>query len=41
MKITKERQAHRYRKQISGYQWRKKGEGQYRGKGLSSTNYYM
>ena len=40
--ITKKKQAHRYREQISGYQWGEvSGEGQYRGRGLRDTNYYV
>ena len=35
---TKQKQTHRYREQASGYQW---GEGQYRGRGLRGTNYYV
>ena len=42
MNITKKKQTHRYREQTSGYQW---GEGrreeQYKGKGLTGTNYYV
>ena len=38
--ITKQKQAHRYREQISGYQLGEgSGEGQFRGMGLRSTNY--
>ena len=36
--VTK-KQTHRYREQISGYQWG--GEGQYRGRGVRGTNYWV
>ena len=40
--ITRKKQTHRCREQISGYQW---GEGreeeQDRGRGLRGTNYYV
>ena len=38
--ITKKKQTHRYREQTSSYLWGEgRGEGQYRGRGLRSTNY--
>jgi len=40
--VTKKKQTHRYREQISGCQW---GEGvrkrEYKDKGLRGTNYYI
>ena len=40
--ITKKEQTHRYREQISSYQWEKgSGEGQDRGRELRGTNYYV
>ena len=40
--ITKKKLTHRYREQTSGYQWGEvSGEEQYRGRGLSGTNYYV
>ena len=40
--IIKKKQIHRYREQTSGYQWREgSGEGQYKGRGLRDTNYYV
>ena len=42
MYVAKQEQAHRYRKQTSGYQWGEgRGKGQDRGKGLRDTNYYL
>ena len=42
MNITKQKQTHRYREQISGYQWGQgRGEEQHRGRGLCGTNYYV
>ena len=42
MNRTKKKQMHKYREQISGYQWREeREEGKYRGKGLRGTNYYV
>ena len=39
MYTTKQKQAHRYREQTSGYQWgEERGDGQDRGKGLRDTN---
>ena len=38
----KQKQTHRYRKQISGYQWgERKREGQNIGRGLNGTNNYI
>jgi len=40
MNITKQKQTHRYREQISGYQWGEgREEGQDRGAGLRDRNY--
>ena len=40
--ITKKRQTHRYREQISGNLWGDgKGEGQDRDRGLRGTNYHV
>ena len=40
MYIAKQKQTHRYRKQISGYQWTEGSEaGQGRDMGLRNTNY--
>ena len=42
MYTTKQKQAHRYREQTSGYQWgEEKKERQDRSKGLRDTNYYV
>ena len=42
MNITKKNQTHRYREQISGYQWGKGWEkGQDRDRGLRDTKYYI
>ena len=42
MTITKQKQTHRYREQISGYRWGEGcGEGQDRGRGLRGTNNYV
>ena len=39
--ITKKEQIHRYRKQVSGYQWGKaKKEGKYRGRRVRGLDYY-
>ena len=38
--ITNKKQTHRYKEQTSGYQWSGE-EGQYRGWGVGSTNYWM
>ena len=39
---AKQKQAHRYRKQICGYQGgKKRGKGQIRGMGLTDINYYV
>ena len=36
------RQTHRYKEQVSGYQWcEERREGQDRGRGLRGTNYYI
>ena len=38
----KNKQTHRHREETSGYQWgEESGEGQYRGRGLRGTNYYV
>ena len=38
--IAKQKQTHRHRKQISGYQWGEgKEEGEVKGMGLTDTNY--
>ena len=37
--ITKKKQTHRYREQMSGYQW--EGEGLYKGRGGRSTNHWV
>ena len=40
--ITKEKHTHRHREQTNGYQWEEgRGEGQYRGRELRGTNYYV
>ena len=40
--ITKKRQTHKYREETSGYKWGEgMGDGQYRGRGLRGTNYYV
>ena len=39
MNITKQKQTHRYREQISGYQFG--GQGEDRVSGLRGTNYYV
>ena len=40
--ITKKKQTYRYREQAIGYQWQeRRGEEQYRGRGLRGTNYYV
>ena len=40
--ITKRKQTHRYREQISGYQWGEGRGGEQDGsKGLRVTNYYV
>ena len=40
--ITNKKQVHRYRKQTSAYQRGKRtGEGQFTGKGLRDTKYYL
>ena len=42
--ITKRKQTHRYGEQISGYQCgegRGEEQGQYMGRGLRGTNYYV
>ena len=40
--MTKKKHTHRYREQISGYQWGSgKKEGQVRDKGLRGTNSYV
>ena len=39
--ITKKKQTHKYREQTSGYQWGERGEGQYTGEGVGSTNYWV
>ena len=40
--ITKKKQTHRYREQISGYLWGEGwGEGQYRQRALRGTNYQV
>ena len=36
--ITKNKQAHRYGEQTRGYQW---GEGQFRGRRVGGTNYWV
>ena len=42
MNITKQKQTLRHRQQTSGYQrGEERGEGQYRGRGLRDTNYYV
>ena len=42
MYITKQKQAHKSRKQTSGYQWGEGGEEkQDKGMGLRDTNYYV
>ena len=38
----KKKQTHRHTEETSGYQWgEESGEGQYRGRGLRGTNYYI
>ena len=42
MNITKKKQTHRYKKQISSYHWGEgSGEGQDKGRGLRGANYYV
>ena len=42
MNLTKKKQTHKYREQTSGYQrGERRGKGQYKAKGLRSTNYYV
>ena len=42
MNIIKKKQTHRYREQISFYQWReRRRQGYHREKGLRCTNYYV
>ena len=42
LNITKKKQTHRHRGQTSGYLWGEgSAEGQYRGRDLSHTNYYV
>ena len=42
MNVTKQKQTHRYREQVSGYQRGEESrEGQDRGRGLRGTDYYV
>ena len=42
MNLTKKKQTHKYREQTSGYQrGERRGNAQYKAKGLRSTNYYV
>ena len=42
MILTKKKEIHKYKEQTNDYQWGEgRGEGQDRGRGLRSTNYYV
>ena len=41
MNVMKQKQAHRYREQTSGYQWREEMGSQDRCKGLGSRNHHV